>query len=69
MGASNEKTDPQSQIPIFGGRIIEVVNTDLVEKMQPFTDFITAPSMQIIKEASEQIEVTIFSILDYSFRK
>lgn len=48
---------------------MQLPNGDLSDRLQPFTDFIVAPSLQVIKQAEKEVEVTVFSILDYSLRK
>jgi hypothetical protein len=51
MGAGSDKPDPQTQVPSFGGRIMQLPSGDVCDRLQPFTDFIVAPSLQAIKQA------------------
>jgi hypothetical protein len=51
MGAAQQKPDNSQQLPALGCKIIQILNPELEQKMQPFTDYIISPTIQIIKAA------------------
>lgn len=55
MGASQPKKDSSNQIPTQGCKIIQILNPELEHKIQLFTDYIIAPSLQNMKVAKEDL--------------
>ena len=56
-------------MPEQGCKVMQILNPELENKLQPFTDYITEPSPQLLKNSIGEINATVFSTLDYSFRK
>lgn len=67
MGAS-QPSDTQAKLPAKGSRIMQIMNPELENKLQLFTDYIIDPAPQQLKTAMGEIKATIFSSLDYSLR-
>ena len=56
-------------MPKQGSRVMQILNPELENKLQPFTDYIIDPSPQMLKNSIGEINATVFSTLDYSVRK
>ncbi|CAM6002391.1 unnamed protein product [Sphagnum balticum] len=69
MGGTNQKQEQQALVPNAGYRVLLATTPELQARLNLLTDYVIAPDIRSVDLSQPAIEVSIFSILDYSIRR